>query len=66
MTYEEQKQWASDVLGDLNLAIQQKTRLYNRCMKHGAVNAAAELAVEIEGMETELLCEQELFDLTFN
>ena len=66
MTYEEQKQWSSDVLGDLSLAIRQKKRIHKKYVKHGAVKAAAELATEIESMETELQCEQELFDLTYN
>jgi hypothetical protein len=66
MTYDEQKQWASDVLDDLSLAIRQKKRIHKKYVRHGAVKAAAALAIEIEGMETELQCEQELFNMAFN
>jgi hypothetical protein len=66
MTYEEKRQWASDVLEDMVFAIHQKKRLHKRYVRHGAVKAAAALAIEIDGMEIELQCEQELFDLAFN
>ena len=66
MTYEDKKQWASDVLGDISLALERKKRMYKRYMKHGAVSAAADLAAEIERLETELQCERKLFGLTFN
>jgi len=66
MTYDEQKQWASDVLGDLSLAIEQKKRIYTGCMKQGALNSAAALLTEIQGMEAELQCQRDLFDMTYN
>ncbi len=66
MTYEEKKQWASDVLGDMALALQRKKRQHRQYLKNGADIAAANVAAEIETMEAELQCEQELFDLTFN
>ena len=66
MTYEEKKQWATDVLGDMALALKRKERQYKKYLKHGAINAAMDAAAEIEIMEGELQFEQELFDLTFN
>ncbi len=66
MTFDEKKQWASDVLGDMALALQKKKRQHRQYIKHGAEVAAAQAAAEIETMEAELQCEQELFDLTFN
>ncbi len=66
MTYEEKKQWATDVLGDLALALQRKKRQHRQYVRHGADVAAAKAAAEIETMEAELQCEQELFDLTFS
>ncbi len=66
MTYDEKKQWATDVLSDMALALQRKKRQHRQYTKHGAINAAMDAAAEIEIMEGELQCEQELFDLTFN
>jgi hypothetical protein len=66
LTYDEKKQWASDVLGDLRLAIERKRRVHKKFLAHGAAKTAAALALEIEGMEAELQCGQELFDMTFN
>ena len=66
MTCEEKKQYASDILGDMSLALERKRRIYNNCVKRGAVDAAADLAAEIVGMEAELQCAHEVFDLTFN
>jgi hypothetical protein len=66
LTYDEQKQWASDVLDDMRLALQRKRRIRTNYIKHGAVEAAAEMAEEIAKMEEELRHEQELFDLKYS
>ena len=54
------------LMGDMALALKRKERQYKKYLKHGADIAAAKVAAEIETMEAELKCEQELYDLTFN
>jgi len=66
MTDEERKQHASDTLADMSSAIDRKRRVYNNYVKHGAENAAAGVAVEIESMEAELQFEEEMYNFTFN
>jgi hypothetical protein len=54
------------MLDDMKLALQRKRRIRTNYIKHGAVEAAAEIAVEIEVMEEELQRKQELFDLKYS
>jgi len=50
----------------MSSAIDRKRRVYNNYVKHGAENAAAGVAAEIESMEAELQFEEEIYNFTFN
>lgn len=64
--FEETKQFASNNLDDMSRELARLTRTYNNYLKHGAVNAAAELLPELEWRERDIEAEESNFTMTFN
>jgi len=64
--FEETKAFASNVLHDVEYEIALLNRTYNNYIKHGAVNAAAELKEVIDLKTQELEAENWVFKMTFN
>lgn len=64
-SFEETKQKASDALCDMERELSVLYRTHRNYMKHGAVNAAAELQERIEALENGIACETELFRMAF-
>lgn len=64
-SFEETRQRAADTLDDMRQRQTQLERKYINCVKHGAVDAAAEVLAQIESLETEIECEDEMFRQTF-
>ena len=64
-SFEETRQMVADNIGDMERQLARMTRTYDKYMKHGAVNAAAELMTGIEALECEIAGEQEMYRLAF-
>ena len=64
-SFEENRQMAEDALIDMEYRRLRMMRTYNNYMKHGAVNAAAELLTEMEALESDIDCEKQIYKLTF-
>ena len=65
-SFEETKQLASDTLNDMNHEVAVLTRTYNNYIKHGAVNAAAELQEIIASKTQDIEAEEWVFSMAFN
>jgi hypothetical protein len=63
--FEETRQMAADNISDMERRLARMTRIYNRYMKHGATNAAAEWMTGMEALTREIESEEHLYRLTF-
>jgi hypothetical protein len=63
--FEETRQIAEDALSDMSLQLARMQRTHRRYVEHGAVNAAAELQIEIEALDHDIQFEQDAHKLTF-
>jgi hypothetical protein len=64
-SFEETRRMAADNISDMELHLARMTRTCNKYPKHGAVNAAAEPAPEMEALEREIAGEQEMYKPAF-
>ena len=64
-SFDESRQMAADNISDMERQLSRMMRTYNNYIKHNAVNAAAELMVEIESLECGIACEEDMFRLAF-
>lgn len=65
-TFEETKQFASDAIDDMYRDLARVERTYNNYLRHGAVNAAAELLPEMEWRERDIQAEESHFTMAFH
>ncbi len=59
------EKFATDIIGNMEQQLAQLQRTHRRYLKHGAVNAAAELENKIDGLERAIGFENEMFRMTF-
>jgi len=64
-SFEETRQRADDNLSDMERRRARLMRTYNNYMKHGAVNAAAEMMARLEAAENEIKFEEHMYRMTF-
>lgn len=64
-TFAENKQMASDALCDMEYELALLCRAHRNYIRHGAVNAAAELTENIDALENGIACETESFRMAF-
>jgi len=65
-SFEETRQMADETINDMERRHARMTRTYNTYVKHGAVNAAAELMTEMETLDCEIQAEQHHRRMAFN
>jgi hypothetical protein len=64
-SFDETRRRADDNLSDMERRRARLMRTYNNYMKHGAVNAAAEMMARIEAAENEVKFEEHMYRLAF-
>jgi len=65
-SFEETRQMADEAIDGMERRLARMTRTYNNYVKHGAVNAAAELMTEMEALDCEIQAEQHHHRMAFN
>jgi hypothetical protein len=64
-SFDETRRRADDNLSDMERRRARLMRTYNNYMKHGAVNAAAEMMARLEASENEIKFEEHMYRLAF-
>ncbi|HBR08028.1 MAG TPA: hypothetical protein DD735_03900 [Clostridiales bacterium] len=64
-SFDETRRRADDSLSDMECQRARLMRTYNTYLKHGAVNAAAELMARIEALENEIKFEEHMYRMSF-
>ena len=64
-SFDEARRMASDNLAEMEHQYSLMMRMYRNYVKHGAVNAAAEILEEIEALETYIDCEADMYRQAF-
>lgn len=64
-SFDETRRRADDNLSDMERRRARLLRTHGNYMRHGAVNAAAELMTQIEALENEIKFEEHMYRMTF-
>ena len=64
-SFEEARTQAADTLGDMERRLARMNRQYESCIQHGATDSAAKLKEEVESLQQEIDCEQDVFRQAF-
>jgi hypothetical protein len=64
-SFEENREMVGDSIQIMEQQLARMNRTYNKYIKHGAVNAAAELLIEMEALESDIQCEQYMYRMAF-
>lgn len=64
-SFEDTRRRADDSLSGMERRRTRLMRTHDNYMRHGAVNAAAELMARIEAMENEIKFEEHMYRMTF-